>query len=77
MSLGASNTIASKMKFERDAAAVGITVKSYVTDNGIYTSKDFLDELSKKDQTIRLSGVGAHHQNGVAENAIKNTVRMA
>ncbi len=77
VSLAASDTIASKLKFERDAGSAGVAVKHYCTDNGTYTATDFLEELDKKDQTIRLSGVGAHHQNGVAENAIKNVVRTA
>ena len=75
VSLSASDTIASKLKFEREAMSVGVQVDSYCTDNGIYTSQEFLDELGKQDQTIRLSGVGGHHQNGVSENAIKNVVR--
>ena len=77
VSLSASDTIASKLKFERDALSVGVRVDSYCTDNGVCTSRDFLDELQKENQTIRLSGVGGHHQNGVAENAIKNVVRTA
>ena len=56
---------------------MGIKVGSYNTDNGVYTSKDFTAELAKNQQTIRLSGIGAHHQNGAAENAIKNIPRKA
>ena len=77
VSLSALDTIASKMQFERDALGSGVTVKSYCTDNGIYTSHDFMEELAKNDQTIRMSGVGAHHHNGVAENSIKNVVRTS
>ena len=36
-----------------------------------------MEELGKKDQTLHLSGVSAHHQNGVAKNSIKNMVRTA
>ena len=31
-----------------------------------------MSKLHDNNQTLRLSGVGAHHHNGVAENAIKN-----
>ena len=60
-------TIESKLLFEREALSTGIYVQSYCTDNGIYTSKEFLKELDTKNQGIKLSGVGGHHQNGVAE----------
>ena len=61
MSLAASNTIASKLKFEREAGGVGVEAKQYCSDNGIYTSAHFMSELASKDQTIQYSGVGAHH----------------
>jgi hypothetical protein len=73
--LTGTETVQAKLKFEREAASVGVQVRDYCTDNGIYTSKEFATELASKGQGIRHSGVGGHHHNGVAENAIKNTVR--
>ena len=73
----AHETIRSKLTFEREASHVGNTIQSYNTDNGIYTAKEFNFELEKNLQSIRMSGVGAHHQNGPAENAIKNVSRKA
>jgi hypothetical protein len=73
----AVETIKSKLVFEREAASVGNQVQQYNTDNGVYTSKEFTTQLENQAQTIRLSGVGAHHQNGPAENAIKNISRRA
>ena len=70
-------TVAAKLAFENDALGVGVTVLKYSSDMGVYNSKAFTDSLLVKGQTIRHSGVGAHHHNGVAENAIKNTVRTA
>jgi hypothetical protein len=75
--LTGTETVQAKLRFEREAAAVGVQVRDYCTDNGIYTSKEFALELSSKGQGIKHSGVGGHHHNGVAENAIKNTVRTA
>ena len=46
----------------------------YCNNNGIYTPKEFVAGLSSKGQGIKHSGVGGHYQNGVMENAIKNTV---
>ena len=77
VSLGAYETIESKLMFERDAQTSGVTVKAYCTDNGVYTSKEFMKELDASGQGIKHSGVGGHHHNGVAENGIKNVVRIA
>ena len=51
-------------------------MKRYCTDNGVYTSREFLEEIHTNSQKIRHSGVGGHHQNGVAECAIGNMTRM-
>ncbi len=75
--LTGTETVQAKLQFEREAASVGVSVQDYCTDNGIYTSKEFSSELLVKGQGIKHSGVGGHHQNGVAENSIKNTVRTA
>ena len=77
MGFTATETISSKIAFEREASSVGVSVSQYNTDNGVYTSKDFTLELAKHNQTSRLSGVGAHHHNGPAESAIKNLTRRA
>ena len=78
VSLGAYETIESKLMFERDAQTSGVTVKAYCTDNnGVYTSKEFMKELDASGKGIKHSGVGGHHHNGVAENGIKNVVRIA
>ena len=72
VSLNAHETVAAKLKFEKEAYQVGVTVKDYQTDNGVYTSQEFLKELLAKDQGLKHSGVGGHHHTGAAENAIKN-----
>ena len=73
----ASETIQSKLNFEREATTCGVTVQAYHTDNGIFTSKEFMRELAEKGQGIKFSGVSAQFQNGAAENAIKIVVRNA
>ena len=77
VSLDADETIQAKLHFERNAANYGVKIKSYHTDNGIFTSKDFMTQLLEDDQHIHFSGAGAAHQNGVAERAIQNVVKMA
>ena len=70
VSLGASDTIASKHSVEREARSQGIIVKKYRADNGIFSSEAFEHEVEEHLQRITFSGVGAQHQNAVAERAI-------
>ena len=75
--LTAYETLESKMKFEREAMTGGVQVQAYHTDNGVFTSKEFMKELAEKGQGLKLSGVSAQFQNGAAENGIKIVVRYA
>ena len=52
-------------------------MKEYHTDNGIFNSSDFMEELLEKQQNIRFSRAGTSHKNGAAERAIKTLVTMA
>ena len=74
-SFSACETVLSKIKFEKEALRSGNIVRRYRTDNGIYTSKEFMKEIYKENQGISHSGVGWHHHNGVAENNIKIIIR--
>ena len=58
-----SEIIHSKLVFEMETSGIGLSITQYNNDNGVYTAKDFTLELGKSNQTQRLSGVGAHHQN--------------
>ena len=77
VSLGAAETILSKQQFEREAASYGVQVANYRTDNGIFTKEAFLNEIQTHGQYLSASGVGAHHQNGIAERAICTLVTKA
>jgi hypothetical protein len=55
----------------------GVKVQDYHADNVLFNSQEFLTELASKGQTLDLSGVGAHHQNCVAEQAIRSVVLLA
>lgn len=71
VSLGAHETIRGKHRFERHAIQGGTSILGYRGDNGIYRSSEFRADLDRLHQTIDFSAVGAHHQNGVAERAIR------
>ena len=73
----ANETIQSKVCFERMAAEHGTLIQNYHTDNGVFQSRDFMNEIAASDQAIKFSGVGAKWQNGVAENSIKIAVSRA
>lgn len=77
MGFSATETIESELKFEREADSVGIRVKKHRSDNGVHTSKEFLENLAKENQKITHSGVGGHHHNALAENGIKIIVNKA
>jgi hypothetical protein len=71
VSLSAAETIRAKHRFERSAIQGGVQILGYRGDNGIYRSRDFSNDLLRLGQSIKFSGVGAHHQNGIAERAIQ------
>ncbi len=76
-SLNACETISSKRAFERVCGENGVKVKKFRADNHPFGSEAFRKALEEDDQSITFSGVGAHHQNGVAENAVGTTTRWA
>ncbi|KAL7478976.1 hypothetical protein ACHAW6_005972 [Cyclotella cf. meneghiniana] len=76
-SLRASDTIRGKQQFEQFAAEFDISIKKFHTNNGVFRSDEFKAHVHANKQKISFSGVGAHHQNGVAERAIRTMCEMA
>ena len=77
VSFGAEDTIRSKQIFERDAIGQGIVIQTYQSDNGIFKAIEFVAEIEKSFQLQKFAGVGAHHHNGIAENAIRTVTEHA
>jgi hypothetical protein len=77
VSLGVSETLKGKHQFEREARQCGIQIRGYRGDNGVYKEKEFQKDLLIKGQTMEYCGVGAHHQNGIAERAIRTVSESA
>ena len=77
ISLKSGETIQGKHEFEEFAHQYGVTIKHYRADNHPFNSAEFKEDLELQNQTISYSGVGAHHQNGVAERSIQTVVTWA
>jgi hypothetical protein len=77
ISLKTGETLRAKKAFEQMAAQSGVTVKGYRADNQPFSSEKFKENISDNNQTLTFSGVGAHHQNGVAERAVKTITTWA
>ena len=75
--LRVGDTLRSKHAFEQMALSLGVRIRSYFGDNGIFTATGFKADLQAKKQDIHYSGAGAHHQNGVAERAIQTVTYLA
>jgi hypothetical protein len=71
VSLRAGETLIGKRMLEREARDLGFKLQGFLADNGVFKADEFQEDVHRKNQSIRFSGVGAHHQNGVAERAIK------
>ena len=50
---------------------MGHKIQHYHADNGVFASKLWRADCISKHQGLTFAGVGAHHQNGVAENKIR------
>jgi hypothetical protein len=77
ISLRSGETLVGKRLLERNAAENGHVLRHFRADNGVFTSAEFKQDLEAKRQSIKFSGVGAHHQNGIAERSIKTISYLA
>jgi hypothetical protein len=77
VSFTAGQTLEAKHRFERKMHNLGVTVLAYQSDNGVFSAAEFVNEINCDNQQIRYSGVGAHHQNGVAERSIGTIMWLA
>lgn len=76
-SLSAADTLRGKQIIEQEAHDLGIKIESYHSDNGIFAQKEFKNHCEQQKQTLSYCGVGAHHQNGIAEINIRTVCNLA
>ena len=48
VAINATETVKEKLTLEREAQSQEVAIKGYHTDNGIFNSSDFMEELLKK-----------------------------
>lgn len=70
-------TLQAKEAFEAYAAARGVIIQHYHADNGRFAERGWMEHARSKGQTVSFCGVGAHHQNGVAEKRIRDLQEAA
>lgn len=61
-----------KRAYETYCDALGVSVKHYHADNGIFACKQWKNSCSELHQGLTFAGVNAHHQNGRAERKIRS-----
>jgi hypothetical protein len=66
-----AETLMAKYAFVKYLASLGVESKAYHA-NGHFADKGFRDDCILSNQTITFYGVGSHHQNGIAEQKIKD-----
>jgi hypothetical protein len=73
----AHKTLQTIKQLEAMAREEGFKIKSYHSDNGIFATANFKAHCERSQQTFSFSGVGAKHQNGIAERNIKIVAHWA
>ena len=69
--LSSKDTLEAKQAFERHCKNHNVNVWHYHADNGHFADNAFITHAKKiKQQTLSYCGVGAHFQNGIAEQSI-------
>lgn len=75
--LTSDETLYAKQSFERYARQHGVIIKHYHCDNGRFSDKTFIDDVTKKGQTISYCAAYAHLQNDKTEKGIRDIQEMA
>ena len=66
VAINTTETVKAKLTFDREAQSQGVAIKGYHTDNGIFNSSEFIEDLSKYQKHILFSGARVSHQNEAA-----------
>ena len=72
-----SETVRSAERLEALAEDEGFRIQKYHADNGIFAKSEFKEHCDRRKIKYNFSGVGAKHQNGIAERNIKTVAQYA
>ena len=64
-------TLKAKAACERKMKEFDINIEQHHADNGRFAETAFRENIINNGQSISFCAVGAHHQNGIIENRIK------
>jgi hypothetical protein len=70
-------TLKGEHNFECFAKQFNVKIKYYHADNAPLGANEFKADIANQDQELTFSGVGAHHQTGVAERSIRTITQWA
>jgi GAG-pre-integrase domain len=73
----AAETLEAKKQFESYAKTHNVHIKHYHADNGRFIGTAWQDHAKLMGQSLSYAGVGAHHQNGIAEKRIRDLQDLA
>ena len=68
----AAKTVEAAQAFERIAKSHGVTIHHHHADNSLFDTHKFKEKVATINQTMSFCGVNTHHQNGKAENRLKD-----
>ena len=71
LGFSSSENIRAKQAYESHYLDHGIMVDSYLANNGVFKATAFIQYIRDSAQRLQFCGVNAHHQNGMAERAVK------
>ena len=70
-------TVNGKREFETHMSSMGVNIRAYQADNGIFKAHGWVNACKQKEQNLTFAGVNAHHQNGYAERRIRELQELA
>jgi hypothetical protein len=77
VSLRIGETLKGKHNFECFSKQFNVKIKHYHADNAPFGANEFKADIANQDQELTYYGLGAHHQNGVAEHSIWTITQWA
>jgi hypothetical protein len=77
VSLRIGEPLKGKHNFECFAKQFNVKIKHYHADNAPFGANEFKADIANQDQELTFYGVGAHHQNGIAERSIRTVTQWA